>query len=181
MAFHALRLITQNGRTDFAIANYKLFHVIMASDDETEEYWDAARYAIRGAFQRNADLTTLTETEKHQDILKFLDHHLGLQGTGEDHIPSIAYAFEAILVRVNGRPIPRILESTRSFNCTRPSFVLGMRSIMRSTANNRIREFVIRFIALVSDQWFNPPMLIMEPEDRIEFCENLARLMDTMF
>ena len=177
LAIHALRLITQNGRSDFAMASCKLFHVIMASDDKTEEYWGAARYAIRGAFERNVDLIIFPVTEKPQDILKFLDHHLGLQGAGEDHISSITYALDATLLRVDGMPVLRTLESIRSFNCASPSFVRGMRSIMGLNANLRVREFAIRFIAFVSDQWFNSPIPIMEPEDRTEFCENLARLM----
>ena len=178
LAIHALRLITQIERLDFAAASCKLFDVIMASDDMTEEYWEAARYAIRGAFRRTAGgLTILPLSEKPQKLLKFLDHHLGLQGTGEDHIFSISYTLDATLVLSGRRPVPLVLESIMSYNCASPSFVRGMRSIMRPTTINYVREYAARFIALVSDQWFNSPIPIMEPEDRSEFCENLAWFM----
>ena len=180
LAVHALRLITQIEGYEFAVASYQLFHVIMASDDMTEEYWEAARYAIRGAFQQNDGSTIFPATEKPQEILKFLDHHLGLQGTGEDHVCSITCALEATNVGKN-EDAPLIVESIRSFNYARPSFVRGMRSIMHPTTNSLVREYAVRFIARAPDQWFNTPVPIMEPEDRSEFCENLARLMAGTF
>ena len=182
LAVDALRLITVIERIDFAEASCELFHVIMASDNMTEEYWEAARYAIRGAFRpTKASLTKVPVMEKPQDLLEFLDHHFGLQGAGEDHISSITCALEAALVLSHGRPVPLVLESIRSFNCASPSFVRGMRSIMRPPAHDWTRENAIRFIALVSDQWFNSPMPIMEQDDRTEFCENLAWFMAGSF
>ena len=180
MAVRALQLATQLEAADLANASYELFKVIIASEDLTEEYWEAARHVIRGAFRRSTDLPAVTPTAgESKEILKFLDHHLGLQGAGEDHTPSIMYALDALTIIVSGdrRPAPLVLEYIRGFNCARPSFVRGMRSIMRLTTNGWIREFAIRFIAIVSDQWFNSPVPIMEPVERSEFCENLATLM----
>ena len=87
------------------------------------------------------------------------------------------HALEATLLVLNGRFVPRVVESIRNFNCASPSFVKGMRSVMRSASNTWILEVTIRFSALAHDQWFNPPVSIMKPEEVTEFCERLALVM----
>ena len=117
--------MTRLAITDVAIASYDLFKVIVASDDLTDQYWEASRHAIRGAFQENIyDPTFAPLVGEPKEILKFLDHHLGLQGAREDHAPSLIFALDAtVLTSSDGRLIPVIVECVKNFNCASPSFV----------------------------------------------------------
>ena len=110
-------------------------------------------------------------------FLKFLDHHLGLQGAGEDHESSITFAFEAVVGPINGWVDPPLVERIRNFNCASPSFVKGVRSIMRPGDLLGLQDKAVCLISLASDQWFNSPVPIMEPEEMSEFCEHLAVFM----
>ena len=164
---------------DIAFASYELFKVIVASDNLTDEYWEAARHAIHGAFQVNIDDPTFAPSvEEPIEILKFLDHHLGLQGVGEDHMFSINFALRATTqVGPNDQPAPLMVKGLRNFNFTSPPFVRGMRSIIHPDCTDRIRAHAVRFIALISDQWFNSTPPVMESEEMSEFCERLAVFM----
>ena len=101
----------------------------MASDDLTDQHWDAARLAIHGAFQDNVEGTPPTIGEP-KELLKFLDYHLGLQGLGEDHGSSINFALDAIILRSSDyRADPLTIECISNFNRAGPSFANGMLSI----------------------------------------------------
>lgn len=170
--------MTRLAVTDVAYASYELFKVIVGSDDLTDEDWEAARHAIRGSFQDNIDDPSFAPyVGEPKEILKFLDYHLGLHGAGEDHGPSIGFALDASIVQSGGRPDPVIVECLRNFNCASPSFVKGLRLVMDPGCTVRIRGDAIRFIALISDQWFNSTVPVMEPEEMTQFCEHLAAYM----
>ena len=145
----------------------------MASDDLTKEHWVAARLAIHGAFQRSID-GTLPPVGEPVEILQFLNRHLRLQGEGEDHASSIAVALNAITSTQNGRFTPEMVECIRNFNCALPRFVKGMCSILHPSSLALTRGLAITFIGLISDQWFDSLLPIMESKERSEFCKHLA-------
>ena len=160
---------------DISDASYELFETIMASNDLTDQQWEAARLTARGSFERNVELTSPWVGEP-KGILKFLDYHLGLQGAGEDHRDSIAFALVGILNEPHEDQANRLIVECRKFNCASPSFVRGVRSIMRPDSPLTLRGDAACLFVLVSDQWFNSPVPIMEPEEMSEFCEHLAVL-----
>ena len=178
LATRALQLATQLETIEFAGASYELFKVIMAPEDMTEEYWEAARHTMRGAFQRSiGGMASLPAVGNPKEILKFLDYHLDRQGAGEDHTTFIFYAFDAILVLLpGGRLMPLVAEGIKNFNCASSSFVRGMRSIISPTSNAWTREFAMRFMPHIHVQWFCSPVPVMEPEDMTEFSEHIAML-----
>jgi len=179
LAVRALRLVTRLAVEDVADASYELFKAIMASDNLTDQYWEASRLTFHGAFQQRADGSAPREPRVGEQILKFLDYHLGLQGAGEDHKSSVALALEAAIVvsSHDSRPLPLAVECFRNFDCTNPSFVRGMRSMIHSSSLPWVGGLVLGLIALVPDQWFNSPIPVMKPEEMSEFCERLAVLM----
>ena len=146
----------------------------MASDNLTDQHWEAARLAIHGTFQEGLGLTHPKPGEPKK-ILKFLDYHLGLKGAGEEYDPSITLALGPFIVAgVRGQPPPLIVECVRKFNCTSASFVRGVRLALGPTNSFRLRDRTVGLIALISNQWSNSPTPILEPEQMSEFCEHLA-------
>jgi len=147
----------------------------VASNNLTDQHWEAARLAAFGAFERNVELSPPLAGD-HKEILKFLDHHLGLQGAGEDHISSFNSVLEPFLIKLSsGRwPDPLVVECISKFNCASPSFVSGMRSIMHPRNTFDLRWKVTGLMTLISSQWFDSPTPVMEPEEMSEFCEHLA-------
>jgi hypothetical protein len=85
-------------------ASYELFKTIMTSENLADQDWEAARLAIRGAFEQEVRWL-LPIVEEPRDILKFLDYHLGLHGAGEGHESSIVLALAPILGRPHDPPI----------------------------------------------------------------------------
>ena len=162
-------------------ASYELFKKIMASNDLTDQHWEAARLIARCVTQSGSGTSTSKE------ILKFLDHHLGLHGTGEDHSSAITSTFRMIIrvVRYFGvRSVklpavdPLTVKCIRNFNCaSNPSFVRGIRLIMRPDDPLDLQPEAIRLVSLTPDQWFYSPVPVMEPEEMSEFCEHLAVFM----
>jgi len=151
-------------------ASYELFKTIMASNN-----WKAARLAVHGAFKRNVESSPPAAGEP-KEILKFLGHHLDLQGAGEDHTSSIEYALEPFLVKLSSGhwPDPLVVECIGKFDCASPSFVSGIRSIIRPSNSSDLRWKAAGLMALISSQWFDSPTPVMEPEEMSEFCEHLA-------
>jgi len=142
----------------------------MGYDNLTDQHWEAARLAIHGAFQVRAEVTPSMLGEL-KEILKFLDHHLDLQGAGESHGPSISFAIDAIIARSDSyRADSLAVECIRNFT----SFVKGMRLVIRPARSFWLRWRVTGLIALTSDQWFSSPVPVMGPEDMAEFCEHIA-------
>ena len=173
----ALWLVTLPAASDISVASYELFNTIMAFDDLTDQHWEAARLAAHGAFQENFEVPL--EIGEPKGILKFLDYHLGLQGAGEDHMSSISSALAAIFVESDeGRVRRPTVECIREFNCTSPSFVRGVLSIMCPDTPFLPRRNTANLVALVSNQWFNSPIPIMEPEEMSKFCEKFAVFVD---
>ena len=162
-AIRTLRILNQARAMDVRVASCELFKSIMASKNLTDRHWEAARLVIHHV---GASLPGAGESK---EILRFLDYHLGLQGAGEDHSPFIASAFAAIRWFD-----PLIVECIRNFNCASPSFVGGIRSIIRHNDLVGLQVSAIHLLSLASDQWFNSPVPIMEPEEMFEFCEHLA-------
>ena len=171
LAVRALRLVVQLAATHAPDASYELFKAIMASDNLTDQEWEAARLAIRGAFERNVEWL-LPIMEEPRDILKFLDYHLGLYGAEKYHDFSIVLALAPILERPYDPPI---IECIRNLNSTSPPFVRGVRTAIRPNASHNLRRAIAGLIALVSDQWVDSTVPVMEPEEMSEFCEHLAR------
>lgn len=174
-ALRALRLAT---RFPAAVtwSSYGLFKTIMTHDDLTDQDWEAARLVAYGAFYGHHPL----ETEEPKEILKFLDHHVGLEGAGGgEHGSHIQSALRVImgLQYIDGLNL-LTLKCVREFSWTSPSFVRGVRSMMRPHNDLYLRQQIVGLIALVSDRWFTCPVPVMEPEDMSEFCENLAVSMD---
>jgi len=147
----------------------------MASNDLTDQHWEAARLAVCGAFERNVESSPPLVGEP-KEVLKFLDHHLGLQGAGEDRTSSITSALEPFLIKLSsGRwPDPLVVECISRFDCASPSFVSGMRSIMCPNNTFDLRWRAAGLMALISNQWFDSPAPVMESEEISEFCEHLA-------
>ena len=173
-ALRALRLVTRLAVADISNASYELFKTVMAGDGLTDWHWEAARLAIRGAFQENVEMTPPTLREP-KELLKFLDYHLGLQGAGEDHEASIVFALEAIVVRSDDHSADlQTIECIRDVIHANSSFVGGVRSIVQPDRPFKLRSAGAGFISFISDQWFNSPVPVMEPEEMSEFCEHLA-------
>jgi len=178
LALRALRLVTRLKVVDVSTASYEMFKMIMASNDLTDQHWEAARLLVEGAWIQNIEDSPPALGEP-TEILKFLDHHLGLQGEGEDHGPSITSAVDAMLM--DGwrycdwaLPPPMIVECVKKFNCVSPSFIRGVRSSLRPDNAFRLRGRTVDLIALISDQLFNSPTPVMEPEEMSEFSEHLT-------
>ena len=147
----------------------------MASDDMTDQRWEAARLATQGAF-RPGTMRLPLGAEGVEAILKFVDYHFRLQAAGEDHGPSINFALDGVAVEMmhEGGDI-LVAEHIRNFNCTSPSFVNGLRSIIRpDNSCLTLRGNATFFIAFISDTWFNSPQAVMEPEEMSDFCEHLT-------
>ena len=173
-ALRALRLVTRLATEDACNASYELFKMVMAPDDLTEQHWEAARLAIRGAFEHIDVPAPMVEEPK--EILRFLAYHLNPQGAGGDHGPSIGSALEAILIRSWDltEPLPQGVEYVRKFNWASPSIGRGLRLALHPDNSYTLRGRIVSLIALISDQWFNSPAPIMEPEEMSEFSEHLA-------
>jgi hypothetical protein len=62
----------------------------------------------------------------------------------------------------------------RNFNCTSSPFVRGVRTAIRPNGSHDLRWAITGLIALISDQWVDSPVPVMEPEEMSEFCEHLA-------
>ena len=161
---------------DISVASRELFKTIMASDDLTDQHWEAARLVVHRAFQR--DVGAPQELGEPERILEFLDYHLGLLESGEDHNLSINLAIQAIVGGYDARPDPPTVECIRNFNCVRPPFVRGLRYIIHPNHPSVFQADAIRLISLVSNQWFDPSVPVMRPEEMTEFCEHLAAIMD---
>ena len=143
----------------------------MASNDLTDQHWEAARLAVDKAF---GSLGPQPELGEPRGMLKFLDYHLGLSGALEDHKPFITLAFEEIFIFYDYMPNPLVVKCVKNFNCASPSFVRGVRSIMHPDSSLGPRREATWLVSLASDQWFNSTVPIMEPEEMSEFCEHLA-------
>ena len=147
----------------------------MASDDLTDQHWAATRLLAEGAWRENIEDSPPDLTEL-KEVFKFLGHHLGLHGAGEDHASSITFAMSAILSKwfAEGGPTPLLEESARKFNCASPSFVKGVRLALNPRNSLVLRGRMLALVALTFDQWSNSPAPVMEPEEMVEFCENIA-------
>ena len=166
--------MTRLAVADVSIASFRLFKAIMGYDNLTDQHWEAARLTIYGVFRVPAMVTPSILGELNE-FLKFLDHHLDLQGAGEDHGSSISFAIDAIIIRSDSyREDPLAVERIRNFNRASPSFVRGMRLIMHPNSSFWLRRRATGLIALTSNLWFNSPVPTMDPEDMAEFCEHLA-------
>ena len=177
-ALHALWFITQLAASDVSVASCELFKTIMAPKDLTDQHWEAARYAIRGAFQASSETPLdLGGPELIKRILKFLDYHLGLPWAEADYMPSVTVAFGAIVGGRDDWPDHLTVECIRNFNCASPSFVKGVRSMMHPNSLLGFQEEAVRLVSLVSNQWFNSTVPVMRPEEMSEFCEHLAMVL----
>ena len=146
----------------------------MAYENLTDQHWAAARLAIHGAFQEGVAVKPSRMGEL-KEIFKFLEYHLGLQGAGEDHGSAIRFALGGILAKSrNRRSDPLVVKCVKKFDCAGPSFVGGVRSILRPGNHITLRGRAVGLIALIFDQWFDSPVPLMEPEEMSEFCEHLA-------
>ena len=142
----------------------------MACDNLGEEQWKAARLAVGGAF-----FDWPTFVEELEEILKFLDYHVGLQGGGVDHGSYIGYASRAILLLQERQwTDPLSFECFRDFNWASPSFVRGLRSMVKPRNTTTVKVSAIGLIAFALDGWFNKPVPVMEQEEMLEFCKNVA-------
>ena len=171
-ALRALRLVTQLAISDISVASYELFKTIMASNDLTDQHWEAARLAVDKAFRGNSG--PRLELGEPEGMLKFLVYHLGLSGAPEGHRSSITLAFEKVFWPSRYPPNPPIVECIRNSSCASPSFVRGVRSIMRPGNSLGLQKGATSLVSLASDQWFNSTVPIMTPEEMSEFCEHLA-------
>ena len=174
LALRALRLATRLPRV-VADCSYSLFKTIMASDDLTDQDWEAANLAAGGAFLDEPP----SEIGEPKEILKFLDHHVSLEGTEGGHRTHILTALQVIIGLHCLRGInPLTSRCVREFNWASPPFVRGVRSTMQPCSLLGLRYHMVALVALVSDWWFNCSVPVMEPEGMSELCENLALLMD---
>ena len=172
---HALRLATRISAFGVCNASYQLFRTIMVLDNLTDQHWEATRLAVYAAFR---DYRHMADRGEPKEILKFLDYHVGLQGAKEDHGLYIDSALGS-LARSHGLgPDPLTFECVRDFNWTSPSFVRGLRSVMRPFRPVRFQGSALALVALLSDSWFNCSVPVMEPEEMSEFCEHIATFMD---
>ena len=174
LALRALRLVTRLNVADVSNASYEMFKMIVAPDDLTDKHWEAARLLAEGAWMPNIE-DSPPRAEDLKEILKFLNHHLGLHGEGEDYGLSISIAMDAIRMEFNqGRPTPLLAESVRKFNCASPSFVKGVRLALGPSNSVEVRGRILALIAVTSDQWFNSTIPVMKPEEMAEFSEHLT-------
>lgn len=173
-ALRALRLVTRLAVEDVSHASYELFKTIVASDDLTDQHWAAARLLVEGAWKQNIEGSQPTLGEP-KEIFKFIDHHLGLHGEGEDHTSSIIFAVDAIRDEyIFCRPTRRLVEFAKKINCASQPFVKGARLALGPRNSVILRGRIPALVTLASDQWFNSPVPIMEPEEMAKFCEHLA-------
>ena len=153
-------------------ASYELFKAVMAAGNMTDQHWEAARLAICGAYKARTGVQPSIMLGELGEILKFLDHHLRLRGSGENHETSIISAIEPIIVRSQYyRADPITVECIGNFILTSPSFTGAVRSLMRPDTTIDLRLAAIGLIALASEQWFDSTTPV---EEMSEFCEHLA-------
>ena len=169
-ALRALRLVKHLRDPEVHDASYELFRAVMAPDNLEDQHWEAARLAVRGAFGGWP-----RSPGEPKEIVKFLDYHVGLQGVGEDHGLYITYASQAILFLQDNEGInPLGSKCVRDFDWASPSFVGGIRSMMRPHNLTNLRRSAVGLIALVSDRWFDSSAPVFQLEERLEFCEHVA-------
>jgi len=151
-ALRALRLVTRLAVSDVAKASYDLFKTTMAYENMTDQHWAAARLAIHGALQEGGGVKP-SKLGELKEIFKFLDYHLGLQGAGEDRGSSIRFALGGILAKSRGRrPDPLVVKCIKKFDCASPSFVGGMRSILRPGNHITLRGRAVGLITYILPQ-----------------------------
>ena len=168
----ALRLATRFSGRGAASASYGLFKTIMTFDTLTDQHWEAARLAIYAAFRHWCP----GEVGEPKEILRFLDHHVRLEGEGGDYGSYIMPATGGIVELQATHGInPLSLGCVREFNWASPSFVRGVCSIMQPHSSIELRGNIVCLIALVSDGWFDRSASVMGSEDMLEFCENFAK------
>ena len=156
---------------DVSIASYELFTAIMASRNLTDQHWEAARLAVCGAFREAAEVAQSTLGDL-KEILRFLDHHFGLQGAGQDHGSAIGSAMDAVIVKSNKfQADPVTVGYIGSLIRESPSFANGVRSMMHPGNTFELRLSTTGLIAVTPDQWFDSPV---PAEEMSEFCEHLA-------
>ena len=171
-ALRALRLVTRLAVVDISVASYELFKVIVASEDLTDQHWEAARLAVCGAFRGEGTAATDPPLGELGEILRFLDYHLGLQWAGEDHESAIRAAMYAVVAKSNNfQADPLTSEHITKLNRGSPSFANRVRSMMHPNYTFRLRLSTTGLIAVTSDQWFHSPTPAKEMS---EFCEHLA-------
>ena len=158
--------------------SYGLFKEIMALDGLTNQQWEAARLAARGAFTEEF----WSPPEQLENCIpRFINHHLLLHAEGENDGWPIVRALRTIFrsTRTYGdlEADPQEARVIENVDCTSPSFVKGVRSAMRPGSIFRLRRHVVGLICIIFDKWFTSPVPVMKPEERSEFCERLAAFM----
>ena len=174
-ALRTLRLATRLSDSVVSTASYRLFKTIMTFDNLTDEHWEAARLAICAV----AESPHPAEIGEPKEILRFIDHHVLLEGEGREYEPCIGHALRLI---VNREVNPLTFTCFKEFDWASPPFVRRVRSMMQPHNRQEIRRAVVALVALVLDRWFNCSVPVMEPEEMSEFCENLTQpIQDVVF
>ena len=175
-ALNALGLATRLSRERVITElSYVLFKLIMASNELTDQHWEAARFAVDGA----CSVVSPSVVGEPKELVRFLDYHIVLHGSGEDYESYITPALKALLRLQDLDDVhPPTFQCIRGFNWTSPSFVRGICSMIQPQYNPQLRGDTTFLIALVSDTWFDRVASVMNPQEISEFGENMALFMD---
>ena len=158
---------------EVSVASYELFTTIMASNNLTDQHWEAARLAVLGAFR---DITKIKRSTVRdlKEVLRFLDYHLRLQGAGQDHGSVIQSAMESVIIMSDELQVdPLTAGYVEDLIRDSPSFANGVRSMMHPHNTFDLRMATTTLITITSDEWFNSPV---PAEEMSKFCEYLAVL-----
>jgi len=169
-----MRLIAPLGNETIAQGCYSLFHVILSSSFEKEKIWEAARFAIHGAYSWD---TYLPWIEDPDDIIKFLAHHFAIQAEGEDGVA--AQPIEDVLRAVAYSSNETTLEGLKKFDYTNKLFVSGIRKALEEDRSFETRKATLFLMPIIQDKWFDDSLEdIMSEEERGEFCKNWGSAVD---
>lgn len=174
-ALEVLELIDPLIGNSAAQNSYELFHVIMQAPlslaFSEEKKWKASRLAMHGAYKWDEHLPSVGDP---QDILTFLDHHLNLTTIfGKTRDGAIKDALHALTHASRF--------STIALGYLRPAEPLFVRGICHALQDNQplhLRRAALSFLPLISDNWFNTPNPIMEPDQMKSLCMDWASAVD---
>ena len=168
-ALEAMELIAPLSNENAARESYELFHIIMGRSPLEESDWSASRLAMHGAYKSDE---FLPEVGDPGEVLAFLEHHFDLATThGKNQDGPIQHALRALIhvsdpSAIQARAIPKD-----------PSFAPGILHVFQGDRPFQLRSVAIRFLALVSDKWFDASL---ESGKMRNFCAGWASFVDSV-
>lgn len=158
--------------------SHRLFHVVIQAPISLacsqEKKWNACRLAMRGAYKCGK---LLPWVEDPHNILTFLDYHFYLATKYNENQDE---PIQNALCVLGYMSKPFVIQALERFTLANPSFVQGICYAFQDVRPFQLRVAALKFLALVSDGWFNAPRPIMGPGRMRNLCVDWASLVDNM-